>query len=238
MSIQLQQVQFSYSKSKLHKSQPLSPNNILNIPNWSVASGEKYFLHGPSGSGKSTLLNLVSGITAPQSGVVSVLGEELSKMSVRQRDKFRANNIGYIFQKFNLVDYLDALDNIKLAEHFSSNKSAGDLTKRIHELLEILQVNSKDWTRPVNQLSTGQQQRVAIARAFVNRPKLLIADEPTSALDMQARDSFMKQLTSLCESENSTLLFVSHDTQLTGHFDKVEALSNINTHASSHQGAE
>lgn len=220
MSIQLSNVEFSYQSTPLKK--------VVNIKNWSVDTLGKHFIQGSSGSGKSTLLNLVSGLVLPNSGTINVLGEQLEKMSSRKRDSFRANNIGYIFQQFNLIKYLSALENIQLAHQFSAIKQGNQLKIRIHSLLEELSIKSADWQRPVEQLSIGQQQRTAIARAFINAPKLILADEPTSSLDEAARDSFMSTLFKFCEQNQSTLLFVSHDKQLTAHFNTVENFSDIN----------
>lgn len=219
MSLLLHNVCFFYPSA--------AAKQVLDIEQWSVTAKKKHFVYGPSGSGKSTLLNLISGLLVPQSGTVEVLGETISQLSTAKRDQFRANNIGYIFQQFNLIPYLNAIENITLAHNFA-NKKQRLLLPRIHFLLESLQVNHQDWQRPVNQLSIGQQQRIGIARAFINQPQLLIADEPTSALDSDARDRFIALLTPLCKEYKSTLLFVSHDTQLTPHFDEVHALANFN----------
>jgi len=220
MTILLNNVEFSY---------PNAPSKqVLNIDHWSIGQGERHFIYGASGSGKSTLLNLISGLLRSVSGSVRVLGESLDKMNSRQRDKFRANNIGYIFQQFNLITYLNSVENIALADYFSKTKSSSSLMNEIEKLLGALDIPQSDWHRPVNQLSVGQQQRIGIARAFINQPKLLIADEPTSSLDEPARDNFMSLLTSLCESYQATLLFVSHDTRLQGYFTSVQSLSSIN----------
>lgn len=220
MSIQLSNVEFSYQSTPLKK--------VVNIKNWSVDTLGKHFIQGSSGSGKSTLLNLVSGLVLPDSGTINVLGEQLEKMSSQKRDSFRANNIGYIFQQFNLIKYLSAVENIQLAHQFSAIKQRNQLKIRIHSLLEELSIKSADWQRPIEQLSIGQQQRIAIARAFINAPKLILADEPTSSLDEAARDGFMSTLFRFCEQNKSTLLFVSHDKQLIAHFDTVEKFSDIN----------
>ena len=208
---------------------PADPKKqILNINSWQVTQGNHLFIHGDSGSGKSTLLNLICGIHRANKGAVKVLGENLNELSGHKRDKFRANHIGYIFQQFNLIEYLDAIDNIKLAATFSKNTSAKNLDDDIKSLLSKLKVDSLDWHKPVNQLSIGQQQRIGIARALINKPKLIIADEPTSSLDQSARNSFMSLLISLCQEHDSTLLFVSHDMSLQSHFKSVVALSEIN----------
>lgn len=221
MTIELSEIHFS------HASSMGSP--VLAIEHWSVSEKERVFLHGPSGSGKSTLLNIVSGMLECRSGSVRVLGEPLGKMSRRQRDRFRADHIGYVFQRFNLVPFLNALENVALAQTFSSRGSRRYSSHAASQLLESLNVTSSDWKKPVNQLSSGQQQRVAIARALVNRPGLIIADEPTSSLDHDNRDAFLTLLLSLVEEQDATLLFVSHDMTLARHFNRVQALSDINS---------
>ncbi|GHF00697.1 ABC transporter ATP-binding protein [Thalassotalea profundi] len=220
MVIQLSNIRFSYPN---HKDTP-----ILNIPSWSMAEGEHCFIHGPSGNGKSTLLNMLSGILLPNEGVVCVLDQHLNNLTSRQRNKFRADNIGYVFQQFNLIPYLDALENIQLASYFSSSLTKSEVSEEMSTLLTSLNIPESDWNKPVRTLSIGQQQRIAIARALINTPKLLIADEPTSALDNINRDSFMTLLMSTVEKNNITLLFVSHDMSLSQYFNRVESLSELN----------
>ncbi len=219
-ALSLRDVKFSYPGVR--------EKMVLNIPNWSIEAGEQVFLHGPSGGGKSTFLNLLSGILFASQGTVNVLGKQLQKMSGRQRDHFRANHIGYVFQQFNLIPYLNAISNIQLARHFCDQKKVGQLHDEIKNLLSILNITSSDWSKPAAKLSIGQQQRVAIARAFINKPKLLIADEPTSSLDANNRDSFITLLKSLVEKQKTTLIFVSHDLALSKNFDRSQALSDIN----------
>ena len=215
MSIALNNLAFRYHKN--------SKQPTLHIEHWQLPDS-RTFLYGPSGSGKSTLLNIISGLLLPSQGEVEVLGERLDKMSARKRDKFRANNIGYIFQQFNLIPYLNAIDNIKLANTFSKQNKP----QTAHSLLEQLKVNSADWQRPIYQLSVGQQQRIAIARALINQPKLLIADEPTSALDADAKDAFLSLLLLLSQQANTSLLFVSHDLALKSHFTVNQSIADIN----------
>jgi putative ABC transport system ATP-binding protein len=219
-AIEIKNVEFSYSTT------PNKP--ILQIAHWHVKQGEQLFIQGLSGSGKSTLLNLVCGLNLPNSGSVKVLGKSLVSMNSRQRDKFRSAHIGYIFQQFNLISYLSAIDNIKLASHFSTIKQSDTVLEEIHTLLTTLNLKSQDWQRPVEQLSVGQQQRVGIARALINKPQIIIADEPTSSLDEAARDSFVSLLSSLCKEYASTLLFVSHDSSLSSYFHSTIALADIN----------
>lgn len=220
MAIQLKNVTFAYPNS--------SNKQVIKIDNWSVITGKKVFLFGSSGTGKSTLLNLLCGLLLPSFGSIQIFGEQIEKMSSRNRDAFRAKNIGYIFQQFNLIPYLNAIENIRLAHHFSGNPKESDSTSQIISLLESLHIHRDDWYRPVDSLSIGQQQRIGIARSFINKPKLLIADEPTSALDDDAKDNFIALIIKLCEENNATLLFVSHDQRLKHHFDSVENFSLIN----------
>jgi len=215
--------------NNLHFSYPGSHQATLDIDRWAVNSGEAVFLQGQSGTGKSTLLNLISGVLSGATGEVSVLGQRLDAMSGSQRDRFRADHIGYVFQQFNLVPYLDALDNIRLANRFSSRKQSPERPlAEIQALLEDLQLSEADWSKPASRLSIGQQQRVAIARALVNQPEVLIADEPTSSLDQENRDNFMQVLMERVERDRITLIFVSHDRTLEHHFKRVERLSDIN----------
>jgi putative ABC transport system ATP-binding protein len=193
-----------------------------------VSAKDQVFVHGPSGGGKSTLLNLLSGMLTATTGEVSVLGERLDIMNVRQRDCFRANHIGYIFQQFNLIPYIDAIDNIQLAHQFSKKDSQLVLIDEIKSLLSTFNISQTDWHKPVEQLSIGQQQRIAIARAMINKPQVLIADEPTSSLDQKNRDNFMSALMSLVAQHRITLLFVSHDMSLASYFSRIDALSDIN----------
>ena len=219
MTIELKGVKFSHTDT--------AQVPLLHINSWSVAAGEHVFVHGPSGSGKSTLLNLVSGLLACEEGEVCVTGQRLDLMSMRQRDRFRANYIGYVFQRFNLIPYLNAIENIELARSFSDRTSDHGDSPDPRSLLEALKLETDAWQRPTTQLSMGQQQRVAIARALVNHPKLLIADEPTSSLDQDNRDNFLIELMKLVKEHNMTLLFVSHDMTLAQHFQRVQALSDI-----------
>ena len=220
MSVILNNLRFSY---------PGADTATLEIAHWQVDSGDAVFLQGQSGAGKSTLLNLISGVLSGATGEISVLGQRLDAMSGSQRDRFRANHIGYVFQQFNLVPYLDALDNIRLANRFSSRQQSPERpVSEIQALLDDLQLSEADWSKPASRLSIGQQQRVAIARALVNQPEVLIADEPTSSLDQENRDNFMQVLMERVGRDGITLIFVSHDRTLEHHFKRVERLSDIN----------
>ncbi len=165
MIIDLVNLKFSYAEQ--------SSSRVIDIPSWSLSAGEHTLIHGSSGSGKSTLLNILNGLLSVDSGHVKVLGQRIDEMTNRQRDTFRANNIGYVFQQFNLIPYLDAIDNIQLANYFSKSVSKSSLTKEIKTLLQSLNIPEKDWKKPVRTLSIGQQQRIAIARALINKPTLI-----------------------------------------------------------------
>ena len=219
MDINIREMKFSHDE--------ISKKALIDIELWTVDRGERIFVHGPSGAGKSTLLNLVSGLLSCSEGEISVLGERLDRLNNRQRDRFRANHLGYVFQRFNLVPYLSAIENIDLARSFLTRKDRLSNKLKAPELLDSLGLASDDWKKPVSRLSTGQQQRVAIARALVNTPEILIADEPTSSLDQQNRENFMSMLMQLVESKEMTLLFVSHDMSLTQYFTRVQALNDF-----------
>lgn len=221
MSVLLQNLVFSYSDS--------INTTVLDIESWSVEANEQVFLCGRSGSGKSTLLNLLSGLLVANQGKVSVLDRQLGKMSAHQRDRFRAAHIGYVFQQFNLIPYLDAVDNIRLATFFSRSSSAkSQVIAEIKALLEQLNIKKSLWSRPAFKLSIGQQQRIAIARALINKPELIIVDEPTSSLDEKNRDAFVSLLLSMLRDYPATLIFVSHDMSLSQYFNRVDLLTEIN----------
>ncbi|QIZ76199.1 ABC transporter ATP-binding protein [Ferrimonas lipolytica] len=205
--------------------------DVIDIPDWRLEQGEKCFLFGASGAGKSTLMNLLCGVLQPTSGEVAVLEQTLTTMSARQRDRFRSRHIGVVFQQFNLIPYLTVEENVRLASWFANNAGGAaerELTQRLHELMDALQLKSELLQRPSKELSVGQQQRVAIARALINQPELMIVDEPTSALDSYARDNFMQLLMNVCSEHNSSLLFVSHDLTLQSYFDSSVNLADIN----------
>jgi putative ABC transport system ATP-binding protein len=220
MAIELENIRFHYPH---HPSHP-----ILNISSWKLGKGESVFIHGPSGGGKSTLLHILSGLFTPSQGQVTVLGSRFDTMTVRNRDRFRAAHIGYVFQQFNLIPYLSAFDNILLASTFSSRCNRVNRNTRIKHLLDSLNISETVWNKPTRDLSIGQQQRIAIARALINTPQLLIADEPTSSLDTTNRDSFMSLLMSVVKEHNMSLVFVSHDLSLSNYFSRVDALCHIN----------
>ena len=204
---------------------PKATSAVLAIDQLTVAKGEKVFLQGASGSGKSTLLNILAGTLPVTRGTVTLLGYALSTMTARQRDAFRAQYIGVVFQQFNLVDYLTVKENIDAAAYFAG-KSGRDVSHRLRQIIDALQLPKTVLTKRASQLSVGQQQRVAIARALINQPELLIVDEPTSALDAAARDQFIQLL--LSSAANSTVIFVSHDASLASYFETCLSMQTLN----------
>ena len=222
MTVNIENLRYAYDKK--------GTDTLLDIPRWTIAKGEKVLLHGPSGAGKSTLLNLISGILRSSEGKLEVMGKRLDKMNERERDRFRANNVGYVFQSFNLFPFLNAYENVDLSLYFSKDSRSKRSKQEIENLLRELNLSKSDCAKPIRQLSIGQQQRVAIARSLIKKPGLLIADEPTSSLDEENRNQFMSVLLDLINEEDTTLLFVSHDLSLRQHFNRVEALATL------HQG--
>ncbi|GAA3571601.1 MULTISPECIES: ABC transporter ATP-binding protein [Marinobacter] len=201
----------------------------LAFPDLTLAPGTNLFLKGPSGSGKSTLLSLVCGLAAPQQGRIEVMGQDLGQLSRGERDALRANHLGVIFQQFNLVPYLSVTANTLLPCRLSAGRR--DRTEpapdaEAKRLLSALAVPSRLWSKPVTQLSVGQQQRVAAARALIGAPRLILADEPTSALDRENRDRFLELLLTLAGERRTSVLFVSHDDTLARHFDHLITLGD------------
>lgn len=201
-----------------------------------IQAGERVFLHGASGSGKSTLLALIAGVAVPQAGRLSVLGVNLPDLTPDGRDRFRADHVGLVFQMFNLVPYLTAIENVLLPCGFSKRREAraairgGTPREEALRLLTTLGLDTPDLQRRLPaHLSVGQQQRVAAARALIGDPELVIADEPTSALDADRRDAFLDLLFRECERSGAALLFVSHDAGLAARFDRRVAFDALNT---------
>jgi putative ABC transport system ATP-binding protein len=179
----------------------------LNNVNIEIEKGEFVSIMGPSGCGKSTLLNILGLLDNPSEGEYHFVGHEVSKFSERQRAQLRKENIGFVFQSFNLIDELTVFENVELPLLYLGY-GAGDRKKRVHEVLEKMEIMHRETHFP-QQLSGGQQQRVAVARAIVGNPKIILADEPTGNLDSSHGDEVMSLLTEL-NSQGTTVVMVTH----------------------------
>jgi putative ABC transport system ATP-binding protein len=208
----------------------------LQIDALDIDAGAHVFVHGPSGCGKSTLLGLLAGVLLPRSGTLTVHGQDWARLPASARDARRADDLGVIFQQFNLLPYLSVRDNVVLPCRFSDVRRRratqqardGRPDTAAADLLLQLGLPADAHDRPAGTLSVGQQQRVAAARALLGQPSLVIADEPTSALDAALRDSFLALLAGPLRQWGATLVFVSHDERLATRFDRVLSLPDLN----------
>jgi putative ABC transport system ATP-binding protein len=221
-AVELHDVRFAYT--------PSVP--VLDIPSLSITRGERALVFGPSGSGKTTLLGILAGILRADAGSVHVLGHDLTRLSGAARDAFRGAHIGYIFQMFNLIPYLNVLENIMLPCQVNKQQrqrlGAVPIPEAAQRLADRLGIGDLT-TTSVLRLSVGQQQRVAVARALLGAPEIIIADEPTSALDTDHREQFLTLLFESCARTGATLIVVSHDRGLMPLFDRGIALPELNT---------
>ena len=222
--LQVQNLHFGYEPGQ----------TLIDIGSFTIRKGESVFLRGPSGSGKSTLLGLIGGVLTPDAGSISISRQDITDITPGQRDQIRADYLGIIFQQFNLLPYLSVIQNCTLPCRFSAIrkqraiKMSGTVMAAARTLVTALGLSQDHLSRPVGELSVGQQQRVAVARALIGGPDLIIADEPTSALDHDNRDKFIELLNSQRDAFSSSLLFVSHDNTLATHFDRSESLNDLN----------
>ncbi len=183
---------------------------ILYDLNLDVKAGEFISIMGPSGSGKSTFLGIAAGLDKPDRGRVYIDGEEITSKQENQLGKVRSEKIGFIFQNFQLIKNLSAIENVSLPLLISGKYKDKEIKERASELLKKVSLEARIHHLP-SQLSGGEEQRVAIARAFINSPKLLFADEPTGNLDSRNGDLIMNMLLDLNRSMGSTLIIVTHD---------------------------
>jgi len=203
---------FVLKTSNLSYQYPKGPQ--LSFQDLQLSDQEHTLVLGDSGSGKSTLLNLIAGFSLPTTGEVIIKGQNLYQLSGSDLDKFRAQNLGFIFQEAHLLKNLNVTENIKLAQSLAGLATDA---QAIQNLLEKLQLGGYGNRKP-NELSRGQVQRVAIARALINKPALLIADEPTAALDDKNTFLVVDLIKELAKEQGSTLLISTHDKRLKDEF--------------------
>jgi len=185
------------------------PVNAVNGVHLHIEKNEFTALVGPSGSGKTTLLNIIGGLDYPTKGEVIVNGTDITKMRANELINFRLNNIGFVFQSYNLVPVLTARENIEFVM-LLQKKNKHEREKRVLELLRQVDLEEKKNTRP-SELSGGQQQRVAVARALASKPKFVLADEPTANLDSKSAANLLDMMAKLNKEENMTFIFSTHD---------------------------
>lgn len=198
---------------------------IIHVPKWTIEQGDKIAIIGPSGSGKSTLLHLLSGIMRPDAGEISIGSHAIHNMKETARDQFRANYIGYIMQDFYLIPSLTARQNVEIA--MRGKNSANKRKEIVEHMFEQIGLHDRMNHLP-SQLSRGQQQRVAMIRAFIHEPTLILADEPTGSLDSETAEEITDLMLKLCNSQQHTLLVVTHDLRLAERFPTQLHIHNIN----------
>lgn len=188
---------------------------VLSIPHLEVKESEHLLILGNSGSGKTTLLHVLGGLLSPREGKVIIGETDLYGLSGSQRDKYRGQNIGLVFQKAHLIAALSVQDNLLLAQYLAG---AAQDKGRVHEVLTELNLGDKTGKR-VRQLSQGEQQRVTIARALLNRPRMILADEPTASLDDDNAAVVLRMLKGQAEKYQASLIIATHDQRVKSQFD-------------------
>ena len=206
--------------SDLHFQYPASDFKI-EVSDIKITQGSKIAISGKSGSGKTTLIHLISGILKPQSGEILFFDESITDMNDNDIRKHRISNIGFIFQEFELLDYLNVMDNLVLP--YKINKSLSldeEIKNKAKEIANRIGIGNKLDQHP-KQLSGGERQRLAIARALITSPPLIIADEPTGNLDDKTSNIVMDEITDQVSYTNSTLIMISHNNELISSFDEI-----------------
>lgn len=184
-----------------------------------IRRGEFCCLLGTSGSGKSTLLNLMAGLEKPTKGSIRIKGQTIEKMNEKKLAKFRQEHLGFVFQSYNLLPMLTALENVSLPLIFKGVPKA-KRDKKAREMLKAVGLSTHEKHKP-SQMSGGQQQRVGIARAFVAMPEIVFADEPTGNLDSKTTKEVMELITGMARANNQTLVIVTHDLQIASYADRI-----------------
>jgi putative ABC transport system ATP-binding protein len=198
---------------------------ILHDINLSVKPGEFLAIMGPSGSGKSTLMNLIGCLDRPTDGQIIVKGRDINRITDNELAHLRGEEIGFVFQTFNLISRLTAFQNVELPT-FVNKKNRADVKKRVIELLELVGLDDR-MDHKTNELSGGECQRVAIARSLINDPSLILADEPTGNLDSKTSTEIMKIFTDL-RDQGRTIIMITHDTEVAAYADRVVLIKDGN----------
>ena len=204
--------------SKKYESAGMTPVDALKEVDLSIVQGEMVAVIGPSGSGKSTLLQMMGALDVPTSGGVRINFHELSKMNAKELTQFRSQTVGFVFQKFNLIPNLSALENVSIAME-STKMNRQDRRSRAAELLKEVGLDKRMSHLP-GQLSGGEQQRVSIARALANHPKIIYADEPTGSLDSKTSRTIIQLFDKIRRDFNTTIIIVTHNPSIAKHCDR------------------
>jgi len=217
-ALELQNIEFSW---------PQQAKPLFAIAELTLQQGETLFIGGPSGCGKTSLLSLITGIQVAQHGTCRVLGTTMNQLSPSDRDQFRGEHLGLIFQQFNLLPFLTVQENIELPSKLfdrrfkKSTQLFGSVQAHVDRLCDALHLEPALRHRRANLLSVGEQQRVAAARALLGCPSLIVADEPTSALDEDNKIDFLNLLLSTASAQKTSVITVSHDMRIASKFDRV-----------------
>ncbi|MGL5511768.1 MAG: ABC transporter ATP-binding protein [Sporomusa sp.] len=198
--------------------------NVVHIEKFIARPGEQIILAGASGSGKTTLLHLIAGLLSPSAGEIAWNGKRIDTLPETKRTTWRAQNVGYVFQKFNLLPGLSVIENIMAASVLSGHPFGKTIQAKVKSLLSQVGLVGRANDRP-QRLSTGEQQRVAVIRALINKPCLILADEPTASLDHDNAMIVLDLLQTLCHENQSTLLVATHDQDVKARFPHVYQLS-------------
>lgn len=209
------------SVKDLYKIYRIGDNKVkaLNGVNFTIKRGEFCAIVGTSGSGKSTLLNMLAGLEKPTKGEIVIAGEHMETKSENQLVKFRREHIGFIFQSFNLMGTMNAVENVALPLTFQG-VSKKERIKRARKMVHLVGLD-KHWDHRPNQMSGGQQQRVGVARALVVNPEIIFADEPTGNLDSNTSKDIMNLMQTVVREQKQTLIMVTHDNNLASFADKI-----------------
>jgi len=217
-ALELQNIEFSW---------PQQAKPLFAIAELTLQQGETLFIGGPSGCGKTSLLSLITGIQVAQHGTCRVLGTTMNQLLPSDRDRFRGEHLGLIFQQFNLLPFLTVQENIELPSKLfdrrfkKSTELFGSVQAHVDRLCDALHLEPALRHRRANLLSVGEQQRVAAARALLGCPSLIVADEPTSALDEDNKIDFLNLLLSTASAQNTSVITVSHDMRIASKFNRV-----------------